>query len=325
MKYRKLGTSGIEVSALSLGTWAFGGDSWWGPQQDRDSIEVLEQAIHRGVRMIDTAPVYGRGRSERIIGSFIKKRKLREKVLIATKLGLSWEGSNILHNLTKRKMLQELDESRLRLATDYFDLYQVHWPDPDTSIGETAEVMHSLYQKGILRAVGVSNYSVFQIQEFMKYCPLHSLQSEYSMFNRAIEGSMIEFCLNNNIAIISYAPLYSGILTGKFFFDGVSIPNDANRKMKKKDLTEPRFSINKDTLRKLRKIAAGYDKNLAQLAINWNFSQAGIASAIVGTRKLSQLEDNLESSGWEISADDMLLISVTLDERLLKIKEIKEI
>jgi len=325
MQYRKLGKSGIEVSVLSLGTWAFGGDNWWGTQLDRDSVEALERAISGGVNMIDTAPVYGRGRSETVIGSFVKKRNLREKVLLATKVGLSWDGPKILHNLKKKRIYQELDESRLRLKTDYFDLYQVHWPDPDTPVGESAEVMHSLYQGGIIKAVGVSNYSVSQMQEFMKYSPLHSLQPEYSMFNRAIESDVVDFCLNNEIAIISYAPLYSGILTGKFFFDKVAVPNDTNRKMKQRELTEPLFSINKDILTRLKDIAAGYNKNLTQLAINWNFSQAGITSAITGARRLSQLEDNLGSVGWQISSQDMSLIKEVLDQRLVRKKAIKRI
>ena len=172
-------------------------------QEDRDSATVMEYAFKRGINMVDTAPVYGRGRSERVIGAFLRKRGLRQKIILSTKLGLSWQGSKILHNLSKQRMLEEVDESRRRLETDYFDLYQVHWPDPEVPIAETAETMYSLHKKGIINAIGVSNYSIEQMKEFMKYSPLHSFQPEYSMFNRAIEREIAPFCIENNISIIS--------------------------------------------------------------------------------------------------------------------------
>jgi len=321
MEYRKLGSSSLEVSAICLGTWAFGGGKWWGHQEDKDSLAVLEEALARGVNFIDTAPVYGWGRCERVIGAFIKKRKVREKIVLATKLGLSRQWPRIIHNLKKQRVLEEFDESRRRLQTDYFDLYQVHWPDPDTPIGETAEVMHSLYKKGAIKAVGVSNYSVEQMQEFMKYSPLHCCQPQYSMFVRDIENDTVPFCLDKKIAIITYAPLYSGLLTGKFFLDDRKIPNDINRKMKRQDLEEPRFSINKEALTELRKIASSCGRTLTQLVINWNFNQKGITSAIVGTRKASQLEDNLGSVGWKISEGDLKTIEGILSERLERIGE----
>lgn len=319
MKYRRLGNSDISVSQISLGTWAFGGGSWWGKQEDRDSVSVLDAAVKSGVNTIDTAPIYGRGRSERVIGDFIAKRKIRDKVVLATKLGLQWQGSSILHNLTKAYMLKELDDSRRRLRTDYFDLYQVHWPDPNTPIAQAAEIMQSFFQKGIVKAVGVSNYSVAQMREFMKHSCLHCLQPQYSCFERGIETEIIPFCIENNISIITYAPLYSGILTGKFFFEGAPIPDDTNRNLKKRDLEEPGYSINKKALEKLKEIAGTYQKTSAQLVINWNFSQPGITSAIVGTRRLSQFKDNLGAVGWKINLRDMARIDKILKERLKKL------
>lgn len=323
MEYRILGSSDLKISVFCLGTWAFGGDKWWGKQDDKDSVAVLDAAISKGVTAIDTAPVYGRGRSESIIGAFIKKRNLRKKIILATKLGLSWQGTKIIHNLKRKRMLEEVDESRKRLQTDYFDIYQVHWPDPGTPIAGTAEVMYSLYQKGIIKAVGVSNYSVEQMREFMKYCPLRSLQPEYSLFTRDIEDDIVPFCVREKIAVISYASLYSGILTGKFFFGGTKIPEDINRKIKKKDLEEPVFSINKEILLQLKSIAAFYEKTLTQLVINWNFNQKGITAAIVGTRREYQLYDNLGAVGWKISDNDMTRIENILEKRKDRIKAIK--
>ncbi|MFH1772376.1 MAG: aldo/keto reductase [Candidatus Omnitrophota bacterium] len=315
MEYRKLGTSELEVSVISLGTWAFGGDNWWGKQDDRDSVETLDCVINSGINFIDTAPIYGKGRSEKIIGAFLSKKNLRQKVLISTKAGLSWQGPKIIHDLSKKRILEELDESRSRLRTDYFDLYQAHWPDKNTPIGETAEVFDKLFKNRVIKSVGVSNFSIEQIAEFMKYCPLHSLQPPYSMFNREIESKIVPFCLKNNIGIISYASLYSGILTGKFFFDNIKIPDDTNRKMKKADLEEPGFSINRKILISLKDIALSYGKSLAQLAINWNFSQKSIASSIVGARNKIQADENSKSYGFQISEGDMHTINEILTER----------
>jgi aryl-alcohol dehydrogenase-like predicted oxidoreductase len=324
MDYKKINNIDIPVSPVSLGTWAFGGGIWWGPQEDKNSVEVIDKAVRGGITMIDTAPVYGRGRSERVIGSFLRKYKLREKIALATKLGLNWQGSDILHDLGKKRMLEEVDLSRSRLQTDYFDLYQVHWPDPDTPIAETAETMYKLKQKGIIKAIGVSNYSTNQMLEFMKYCPLDCLQPEYSMFVRDIESEIIPICQKNNIAIISYAPLYSGLLTDKFFLKKATIPDDRNRKLKSLQFTEPYFSINQETLEKLKSIASSYRKTLTQLVINWNFSQAGITSTIVGSRKPNQLEENLGSMGWRLSREDLSKINKILDQRDKKIEAIKE-
>jgi len=322
MQTRSIANTNIYVPTITLGTWAFGGDKWWGKQNDNDSRDVLSEAISRGLSTIDTAPVYGRGRSERVIGEYIKSRRLREDVIIATKLGLSWQGPEIIHDLSKKRMLEELDQSRQRLQTDYFDIYQVHFPDPDTPIAQTADSMHDFYQRGIIKAVGVSNFSVLQMQEFMKHCPIHSLQPQYSMFVRGIEAEIVPFCLKHDIAIIAYAPLYSGIFTGKFFFSDKKIPDDINRKMKKKDLEGANFEINKKVLQQLKDIADNYKRSLSQLVINWTFSQPGITSAIVGMRTSKQLLDNIGSMGWDISGADFDKIKKILEEREIKIKEL---
>ncbi|MBN2483383.1 MAG: aldo/keto reductase [Candidatus Omnitrophica bacterium] len=323
MEYSRIAQLELPVSKIGLGCWAFGGDSWWGPQNDHDSLEVLDQALKSEITLIDTAPVYGRGRSETIIGNFLRKRKVREKVILATKLGLAWEGPNILHDLSEKRMRQELDASRRRLCTDYFDIYQVHWPDPNIPIGETAQVMHEFYQKGIIKAVGVSNYSVDQMEEFMKYCPVHSLQPQYSMFVRDIEHETVPFCVRHNIAIFAYAPLYSGLLTGKFFLNGEKIPDDTNRKMKRKDLEEPLFSVNRAILQECKEIACGYGKSLTQLVINWTSHQEGISSVLVGSRSRTQICENAAGAGWEISESDQAKIDTLLRQRQEKIKSLR--
>jgi len=304
MQYRNISNTGIDVSVIALGTWAFGSDKWWGYQDDKKSLEVLENALKQGMNLIDTAPAYGRGHSEDVIGNFLKRERVREKIVIATKVGLSWEGSKVYHDLKEQTMKNEVDASRKRLNTDYIDIYQVHWPDPETPISETASVMNEFYKKGIIKAVGVSNYSVDEMREFMKYSPLHTVQPPYNMFKRDIENDIVPFCVENNMSILVYIPLHSGILTGKFFFDNVLVPNDICRK-NHKDLQEPAYSINKETLTELKNIAAKYKKSLTQLVLNWTINRKGITSLLAGSRKIAQLKENVASADWKIEEDDL--------------------
>jgi len=302
MERVNLGKTEIKVSRICLGTWAWGGDKWWGRQQDRDSEEAFEAALARGINFIDTAPVYGFGRAEKILGRLLRQK--RENVVLATKVGLRWQGGKITINLKRQSMQEELAMSLQRLNTDYIDLYQVHWPDKDTPLEETAAVMGEFYERGVIKAVGVSNFSLSQMEEFMKYCPLHCLQPPYNMFRRDIEEDIIPFCRTHNIAMITYASLESGILSGKFFF-GLPLPNDLNRR-RNPNLKPPLFTINKKYIKKLKEVISDYPVSLAQLAIAWILHQAGITSAIVGCRNAYQARENsmaadvsLPSSTWE--------------------------
>ena len=322
MEYKKIQGSEIKLSVLGLGTWAFGCDAWWGKQDDRDSFSVLEKFLESGINLVDTAPVYGKGHSEELIGKFLKKKNRRKEMILATKLGLSWLGPKIYNNLKRKVMLKELDESRKRLQTDYIDIYQVHWPDPHTPIRETAETMYEFYNKGIIKAVGLSNYSVEQMKEFMRYSPVHTIQPPYNMFSRQIEEDVIPFCIENNISVIGYIPLHSGILTGKFFFEGVKIPSDLCRK-RHKDLKPPLFSINKEILQDLKEIAFEYNKTLTQLVLNWTYNKKGITSILAGARDLKQLGENMESVGWKIKEEDLTKIESILRKRSEKIKMVK--
>ncbi len=319
MDYREIAKTVPKASVIGLGTWAFGSDRWWGKQDDKKSLETLERALELGVNLIDTAPIYGRGKSEEVIGSFLGVHDRREKFILATKLGLSWDERKIHHDLTPKRMRQELDLSRRRLNTDYFDLYQVHWPDPKVPIAETAKVMYEFYNEGAIKAVGVSNYSVAQMKEFMQYCPLHSLQPQYSMFCRDIEAEALPFCRENDIAVLAYAPLHSGLLTGKFFLDHKPVPSDINRQNKKHEFEEPRFSLNREFLTKLRNIAVRYDKTVAQMVLGWTAAQRGITCVLAGSRSPQQLMDNALGCGWDISAADMKIVGEYLAERDAKL------
>ena len=194
MKYRKFSGLDKEVSVLGLGTWAFGGDEWWGHQKESDSICVLERAVELGINLIDTAPAYGWGRSEKVVGKFLKKTGARKKIILATKLGLD-KKSPTYKNLRPERMKEEIEQSFERLGVDFIDIYQIHWPDPDVPISESAPVMKEFLDRGLIGAIGVSNYDVSQMKEFMKYSPLHSLQPPYNMFKREIEKDILPFCI----------------------------------------------------------------------------------------------------------------------------------
>jgi aryl-alcohol dehydrogenase-like predicted oxidoreductase len=314
MEYKTISRINISVSAITLGTWALGNDAWWGAQHDSESLSVLAKAFETGITTIDTAPIYGRGHSEELIGDFVCQAGRREKLVIASKLGLEWEGKKIRCNLARERMYREIEESRERLKTDYIDIYQVHWPDPATPIQETAETMRDFFDKKLIRAVGVSNHSLAQIQEFMRYCPLHMIQPPYNMFMRQIEDDIVPFCIEHDIAILVYAPLHSGILTGKFFDSQAAAPQGHGRK-NFRDLKEPLRSINKDLVRRLGEIAAGYGKTLTQLVLNWTLRQKGITALIVGARSAAQLEENTGGADWRIGEDDMRTIETLLSQR----------
>ena len=322
MEYRKLGGSALQVTTLALGTWAFSGDKWWGRQDDLASRKTLYRAIELGVNFIDTAPIYGNGHSETIVGQTLKEGNLRDKVILATKVGLRWEkpDSEISFECLKREsILEELEDSLRRLKSDVIDLYQVHYPDANTPIAETAQTLYKIYQQEKIKAVGVSNFSVDQMQEFMKHSPLHSLQPKYNMFRTEIESEILPFCIKNNIAVIVYSPLNSGVLTGKFFF-GQRIPQDKVRSLNY-DLKEENFQINKEIISKLKEIAAKYKKSLTHLALNWVVAQKGVTCAIVGARNPAQIEENAGALGWEINQQDNTLIESILKEREERIKK----
>src|SRR5207248_28148 len=190
----------LEVPRIALGTWAIGG--WmWGGTDEAESIATIRAAVEHGINLIDTAPVYGFGRSEEIVGKAIAEGHLRSRVLIATKTGLEWEGGKVFRNASRARILQEVEDSLRRLRTDHIDVYQVHWPDPLVAIEETAEAMGTLLRQGKIRAIGVSNFSVGQMERFRRIAPLHVLQPPYNLFERGIEADILPYCRKNKIAI----------------------------------------------------------------------------------------------------------------------------
>src|SRR5271155_3766836 len=204
----------VAPSRIGLGTWAIGG--WmWGGTNEEESIKTIHAAVERGVSLIDTAPAYGFGRSEEIVGRAIADRSLRSRVVIATKVGLEWKDGEVFRNASRDRILCEAADSLRRLRTDYIDIYQVHWPDPLVPIEETAEAMQALFDQGKIRAIGVSNFSVAQIERFRRVAQLPVVQPPYNLFEREIEDELLPYCRKPNLATLTYGALCRGLLSGQ--------------------------------------------------------------------------------------------------------------
>jgi aryl-alcohol dehydrogenase-like predicted oxidoreductase len=316
MEYRKLGNSDLNLSSITFGAWAIGGWMWGGADKD-DALDALHAAIDSGITTIDTAPVYGFGQSEKLVGEAIKGK--RDKILVLTKYGLRWDDTNgqyyfktisndgkpldIYKYSSKESVIKECEISLKNLGTDYIDLYQIHWADPTTPVQETMEAMEILQKQGKIRYAGVCNYDADLVSEALKYFPIVSDQVPYSMVNRHIEEELIPCCQKNNVGILAYSPLQRGILTGKMekgyhFNHGDTRPMTAYYR-------EPNYSRILDFIETLRLIADAHKANVGQVVINWTLQQSGISSALVGARNRSQVLDNIKAFDFKLSTEEI--------------------
>ncbi|MBL4810817.1 MAG: aldo/keto reductase [Rhodobacteraceae bacterium] len=315
MKTRPIGKSGIEASVVGLGTWAIGG--WkWGGADDAESIRAIQASIDAGVSLIDTAPAYGMGHSETVVGQAMKGR--RDKVVLATKCGLVWhvqQGAYKFHqqdkpvhrHLGKASVMYEVEESLRRLGTDYIDLYITHWQDDDTPIAETMEALELLKTQGKIRAIGASNTSTAHIAAYTAAGQLDAIQEGYSMVNREIEGTLLPVCATNNIATLSYSSLALGLLSGKMSAGRVFAGDDLRK-------DNPLFSAENRTkvaglMAQIAPICAAHDATEAQVIIAWTLAQPGITFALCGARNAAQASENAAAGALELSADDIYAIS----------------
>jgi aryl-alcohol dehydrogenase-like predicted oxidoreductase len=295
----------LRVSRVALGTWAMGG--WmWGGTDENASIATIRAALDQGMNLIDTAPIYGFGVSEEIVGRALEVAGLRRRAVIATKVGLESRDGKVYRNATRARIMQEIDESLRRLRTDYIDIYQVHWPDPLVPIEETAEAMRTLYEQGKIRAVGVSNFSVAQMKRFRQVAPLHVLQSPYNLFERAIEAEILPYCRANNIATFGYGALCRGLLSGRMRPD-TTFQGDDLRRIDPK-FQPPRFTQYLDAVRQLDVLAQRhFHRGVIHLAVRWMLDQ-GVSVALWGARRPDQLVAALDVAGWSLTAVDRELI-----------------
>jgi aryl-alcohol dehydrogenase-like predicted oxidoreductase len=329
MEFRKLGNSDLQVSKITFGAWAIGG--WmWGGAEEKDAIEAIHASIDGGATSIDTAAVYGYGRSEELVGKAIKGK--RDKVQVLTKYGLRWDSTegehffdwsddengekNIYRNARKQSIIHECENSLRRLQTDYIDLYQCHWRDPSTPVEETMEAMNQLLKEGKIRAAGVSNFTPADMEAASKVCPLASDQPPYSMIVRDIEKDVVPYCIEQNIALIVYSPLQRGLLTGKFkpdvqFKDGDHRANQAHFQ------PENIKRVNA-FLAKIKPIADAHGASLGQLVLAWTVAQPGITAALVGARDAAQCKENLQADAIKLSADELKQIAQHLESLQLQ-------
>lgn len=304
MNYHTIGKSNLIISEIILGTWAIGG-SHWGKYDEAAAIETIEAAIDNGVTTIDTAPAYGNGHAEKLIGTIIKNK--REKVIIATKCGIEPE-KGLSINLSPAFLQLELDNSLKRLNTDYIDLYQCHWPDPKTPIRETMDFLMKKVEEKKIRHIGVSNFRDNEIRESVKFAPIASMQREYSLLDRSVELEIQKTCIEKKIGFIAYGPLGGGVLTGKY----KELPSfsslDARTFFYKYYSAEKWPAIQKmvDTIQTVAR-----EKGCApeHVAIRWVLSQPGVNGAIVGARTPAQLISNIKACDIVLSEDDLKRLS----------------
>jgi aryl-alcohol dehydrogenase-like predicted oxidoreductase len=287
----------LKISRVALGTWAIGG--WmWGGTDVAQSVSTIRAALEHGINLIDTAPVYGFGRSEEIVGKAVAEARLRSRILIATKAGLEWQGGSVFRNASRVRILKEIEHSLRRLRTDYIDIYQVHWPDPLVKVEETAEAMYTLFKQGKIRAIGVSNFSVAQIEQFRRVAPLHVLQPPYNLFERAIEADLLPYCRRNNIATLGYGALCRGLLSGRMRPDTVFEGDDLRRTDPK--FVTPRFAQYLAAVQRLDQLARErFGKRVIELAVRWMLDQ-GITTALWGARSPDQLRSVDAVTGWRL-------------------------
>jgi aryl-alcohol dehydrogenase-like predicted oxidoreductase len=313
MQFAAIPGTSLEVSRVAIGTWAIGG--WmWGGSEEKESIETIRAALDQGITVVDTAPVYGFGRSEEIVGKALTAAGLRSRAVIATKVGLEWSAGSVFRNASRERITRELEDSLRRLRTDYIDIYQVHWPDPSVPMEETASAMRSLYEQGKIRAIGVSNFSVAQMDAFRRVAPLHVLQSPYNLFERGIEDEILPYCHRNNIAVLGYGALCRGLLSGRMRRDTTFSGDDLRKNDPK--FQQPRFAQYLGAVQRLDLLAQyRYGKRVIHLAVRWMLDQ-GATVALWGARHPDQLAPVAEVSGWSLEADVKAEIDRVLRERI---------
>jgi len=320
MEYRKIGGSDLELSVITFGAWAAGG--WmWGHTERTDAVNAIRAAYHQGVTSIDTAPIYGQGTSEEIVGEAIKDIP-RDKVQIITKYGMRWDGTqgdfafksknnqgkdiDIYKYAGRLSIIRECEDSLRRLGTDYIDLYQIHWPDSTTPIAESMNAVDTLIRQGKVRYAGVSNYNVEQMEEAGKYVHLVSNQVPYSMVNLGIEIDVVPYCIANDKAILAYSPLQRGLLTGKIK-PGYSF-QEGDHRASLYFFTDENITRTNNFLQKINPIADWKNITLSQLVLRWTLEQPGITIALAGARNAEQSIANAKAAEVELTNDELIEI-----------------
>jgi aryl-alcohol dehydrogenase-like predicted oxidoreductase len=298
MEFIQVSGTDLNASRIGLGTWSIGG-TFWGGSDEREAVRTISAALGRGINLIDTAPAYGWGKSEELVGKALAEYGKRDEVIIATKCGLVPQGDGIGRNSSREQILKELEQSLNRLRTNYIDIYQVHWPDEKTPFEETAETMGLLKKQGKILAVGVSNYSRKQMERFRKVTPINTVQSPYNLFERGIENDILPYARQHHMTTLLYGPLCRGLLSGRMSAS-TRFEGDDIRKSDPK-FQPPRFQQYLEAVQRLDRFAQeNYGKRVVHLALRWVLDQPGADIALWGARKPHQLEPIEGLFGWKL-------------------------
>ena len=320
MQTRQLGFTDLELTTVGLGTWAMGGpwEFGWGPQDDGEAIAAIHAALQAGINWIDTAPAYGLGHGEELIGQALKQ--VSEKPVIATKCGILWNKKKEKMTCLKRQSVRdECHASLERLGVETIDLYQIHWPDPNEDMEEAWEEMTRLHEEGKARYLGVSNFTVEQIKRAQKIHPVASLQPPYSILHREVEDELLGYCAANDIGVVAYSPMQRGLLTGKFSAERLASLAPDDHRRRHRDFQEPQFSATMELVEGLQKIAERNGRTCAQLALSWVCRRPEVTAAIAGARRPEQIIETATASDWNLSEKDIEEIEQLLAQRQCRV------
>ncbi|UOQ44812.1 aldo/keto reductase [Halobacillus salinarum] len=315
----QLGMSQKEATRIGLGTWAIGGSGWGGTDK-QESIQTIQTALDKGINFIDTAPAYGQGLSEEIIGEAIQQSPVnREDLILATKAGINWNNRGTFRDSRPERLEEELEESFRRLGTDYIDLYQIHWPDDEIDLKETAAQVKEFYDSGKILAVGVSNFTPEQMDEWRKYAPLHTSQMQLNLLQRSL-SDWFDYCRERDIVTISWGSLAHGMLTGKYTKE-TNFPDDDLRSSI--ELFQGyRYPNYIDAVSELERFANERDRDLVQLSIRWLLdSEPGTDIALWGARKPEQLEGLEGARDWSLTKEELRNIDNLLERHVIDLNQ----
>ena len=310
MNRRLLGGTGLEISVVGFGAWAIGGGGWewgWGPQDDADSIAAIERALELGVNWIDTAPIYGFGRSEEVVGRTVAK--ISEKPFIFTKCGLEGRNGSGVNELKAATIERQCEDSLRRLGVEAIDLYQIHWPIPDEDIEEGWAACVALLSAGKVRHIGVSNFNIAQLERANAVATVETLQPPYSLINRGIEDQIVPYCAAEGIGVIAYSPMGSGLLTGAFSAERVAALPEDDFRSHVPHFQEPELSRNLAATERLRQVGERHNASPGAVAVSWVLRDPVVSGAIVGLRRFDQVGGILPAAGeLELSPEEIAFI-----------------
>jgi aryl-alcohol dehydrogenase-like predicted oxidoreductase len=316
MQTVRFGKTDLQITPIGFGAWAIGGGNWeyaWGAQDDQESISAIHKALDLGINWIDTAPVYGLGHSEEVVAQALKG--MAEKPLIFTKCSLVWNENREISSVLKADSVrQEIEDSLRRLQIERIDLYQIHWPDPEADIEEGWKVLAELKAAGKVAHIGVSNFNVAQMERIKQYAPIETLQPPYSLVAPSVEAEILPYAKREDIGVIVYSPMYSGLLTGKMTRERIAaFPEDDWRK-RDGEFLEPRLSRNLDLQALLVEIGAKHNTSAASVAIAWTLLNPAVTAAIVGARSASQVEGFVDGANLQLDEEDKAKIAAFVSE-----------